>query len=188
MFSEERVAQMAAYLLSRDGGRMAYLKLIKLLYLSDRKSLDLFGDSISGDRFVAMKHGPVLSQTYDLVKNGGEDEDKGWNHWISGKENYEVALKRALISHDSLDELSEADIEVMDSIFTEFGNMNKYQIRDFTHDHCAEWQNPGQTSVAIPMSATFAALGKGAELSEQMHSKILEREQLDQILSAYKLG
>jgi hypothetical protein len=36
MFSEEKVAQMAAYLLLKRGGRMAYLKLMKLLYLSNR--------------------------------------------------------------------------------------------------------------------------------------------------------
>ncbi|MBR7244511.1 type II toxin-antitoxin system antitoxin SocA domain-containing protein, partial [Klebsiella pneumoniae] len=86
-----------------------------------------------------------------LVKNGGELES-GWNHWIRGAENYEVALKPMAVSVEDLDELSEADIEILDSIMAEFGHMSKYQIRDFTHDHCAEWQDPGCTSVAIPHS------------------------------------
>ncbi|TCW09237.1 uncharacterized protein DUF4065 [Raoultella sp. BIGb0138] len=185
MFSEEKVAQMAAYLLSKDGGRMAYLKLIKLLYLSDRQSMGVYGESISGDRFVAMKHGPVLSQTYDLVKNGGEDEN-GWNHWIRGAENYEIELKPMVVSVEDLDELSEADIEILDSIMAEFGHMSKYQIRDFTHDHCAEWQDPGCTSVAIPPSATFAALGKPSLTASALQDRLFEREQLDRALSVYK--
>lgn len=40
MFCEEKVAQMAAYLLQKRGGKMSYLKLMKLLYLSDRESMD----------------------------------------------------------------------------------------------------------------------------------------------------
>ncbi|QBR52714.1 Panacea domain-containing protein [Erwinia sp. QL-Z3] len=188
MFSEERVAQMAAYLLSRDGGRMAYLKLIKLLYLSDRKSLDEYGESISGDRFVAMKHGPVLSQTYDLLKNGGDKDGAGWNYWVAGKANYEVALNVAILNPEGLDELSDADIEVMDRIYDEFGSMGKYQIRDFTHEHCAEWQDPGNTSVAIPFSSTFSALGRTREVAEKLSGKIIDSEQLDCVLSRYKFG
>lgn len=185
MFSEEKVAQMAAYLLSKDSGRMAYLKLIKLLYLCDRQSMDTYGDSISGDRFVAMKHGPVLSQTYDLVKNGGEEES-GWNHWIRGSENYEVSLKPQKISIVDLDELSEADIEILDCVMAKFGHMSKYQIRDYTHDHCSEWQDPGCTSVAITPYATFTALGRTTDDATMLQERIFEREHLDWALSAYK--
>lgn len=188
MFSEEKVAQMAAYLLSKDGGRMAYLKLIKLLYLTDRKSLDLYGESMSGDKFVAMKHGPVLSQTYDLLKNGGEKEVKGWSKWICGKENYEVANKSMMVQADDLEELSESDIMIMDSVFGDYGHMNKYEIRDFTHDHCAEWQDPGSSSVPIPLAHTFMALGRDKDVAERMHEINIEREQLDMVLSRYKFG
>src|SRR5712691_464729 len=68
MFSERRVAQMAAYLLGREKGRMNYLKLIKLLYLADRESLKRHGHPISDDRYVSMDHGPVLSTTFNLIK------------------------------------------------------------------------------------------------------------------------
>ena len=90
------------------------------------------------------------------------------------------------VSVEDLDELSEADIEILDSIMAEFGHMSKYQIRDFTHDHCAEWQDPGCTSVAIPHSATFAALGKPPETASALQDRLFEREQLDRTLSVYK--
>jgi len=38
-FQHERATQAAARLLQRRGGRMSYMKLLKLLYLADRKAL-----------------------------------------------------------------------------------------------------------------------------------------------------
>jgi uncharacterized phage-associated protein len=61
MFSEQKVAQMAAFFLHEGRDCMPLLKLIKLLYLADRESLRLHGMPISGDLVVAMPHGPVLS-------------------------------------------------------------------------------------------------------------------------------
>lgn len=40
MFNEEKVAQMAAYLLKKHGGSMRFIKLMKLMYLSDRKAME----------------------------------------------------------------------------------------------------------------------------------------------------
>lgn len=67
MFNERKVAQMAAFLLGKGGDRMPHLKLMKLLYLSDREAMERYGFPISGDCIVAMPHGPVLSMTLNLM-------------------------------------------------------------------------------------------------------------------------
>lgn len=54
MFSEEKVAQMAAYLLLKRGGRMAYLKLMKLLYLANRQSMIRHGRMMGEDKLYSM--------------------------------------------------------------------------------------------------------------------------------------
>jgi uncharacterized phage-associated protein len=46
---------------------MSFLKLIKLMYLADRRALLEQGRSITFDRYVSMDHGAVLSQTYNLI-------------------------------------------------------------------------------------------------------------------------
>jgi hypothetical protein len=38
-FDEKKATEVAAFLLKMRGGKMSYLKLIKLLYLADRESL-----------------------------------------------------------------------------------------------------------------------------------------------------
>lgn len=157
MFSEQRAAQMAVYFLQKRGGRMSYLKLLKLLYLADREAMSKWGESISGDCFVSMPHGPVLSQTYDLIRGAGSPLDSGWDFWIKDEDNYEVSLRREVPNRDCLDELSDAEIEILDAIFARFGWMKRFEIRQYTHDHCAEWEDPHGSSFPISAEAVFRA-------------------------------
>ncbi|WP_249824470.1 Panacea domain-containing protein, partial [Escherichia coli] len=105
---------MAAYLLKKHGGSMRF---IKLMYLSDRKAMELYGFPISGDHYFSMNKGPVLSQTYSLVKDGSENEYSPWESWISDVADHKVEMWRTFSSVDELGELSPAEIESMDIIF-----------------------------------------------------------------------
>ena len=80
---------MAAYLLKKHGGSMRF---IKLMYLSDRKAMELYGFPISGDHYFSMNKGPVLSQTYSLVKDGSENEYSPWESWISDVADHKVEM------------------------------------------------------------------------------------------------
>jgi uncharacterized phage-associated protein len=178
MFSEQRVAEMAAYFLSRLGGRSNYLKLIKLLYLAEREAMAKWGDSMSGDNFVSMTHGPVLSQTYDLIKGA---IDRGpWDQLIKDEANYEVSLRRD-ISIDDLDELSRAEIAILQAVFEQYGHLGQYQLRDFTHYHCKEWEDPKGSSYPIPVDRIFIAMGKSANQVEQLVKRNAEQRELKKI-------
>ena len=50
MFDEKAAAHMAVYLLRKNGAPMSHLKLMKLMYLSERTSLQDYANTISGDR------------------------------------------------------------------------------------------------------------------------------------------
>jgi len=171
MFSEEKVAQMAAYLLSKDGGRMAYLKLMKLLYLSDRKSFEMFGNPISGDRYVSMDKGPVLARTYSLIIEGG-NPDQGWEKWIRSEKDHVVALRSHLEDIYDLEQLSQANIEAMDVVFEEYGHWDRFKLCDETHRICPEWQDPEGSSIPIPVNDIFRALGKSQDEAALLSQKI----------------
>lgn len=47
----------------------------KVLYHADKAHLARYGRPISGDRYIAMKHGPVPSATYDIFKTLRGDAD-----------------------------------------------------------------------------------------------------------------
>lgn len=64
VFDERKATQAACYLLSLNGGRMNYMKMIKLLYLSDREYITSYSNSITTDSYVSMDNGPVTSKRY----------------------------------------------------------------------------------------------------------------------------
>ncbi len=160
MFSQERVSQMAAFFLHLGGGKMAYIKILKLLYLADREAMGKWGESISGDEFVSMPYGPVLSQTYALIRDSGTSSEFGWDYWIQDDANYEISLKNKFTHNDELDELSEVELNILQAIFSKFGKMEKFELVDYTHYSCKEWEDPFGSSFPISPESIFRALGK----------------------------
>ncbi|PWC18100.1 Panacea domain-containing protein [Brenneria corticis] len=178
MFSENKTAQMAGYLLLKRGGRMAYIKLMKLLYLADREYMLTYGYSMTGDRAVSMDNGPVLSKTYDLLKSGSPQEESPWSEWIAGEKDYEVSIKkqvRGLDDDEAFDELSRADLRILDKVFSEFGGYKRFELCDLTHKMCAEWQNPHGSSVPISPKDIFMAGGKTEEEADALIERMRER-------------
>lgn len=183
MFNDRKVAQMAAFLLGKGGTRMAHLKLMKLLYLADREAMSQYGAPISGDRIVAMPHGPVLSMTLNLMDGDVESSPDGWDSLISDKENHELSLKRP-VTCDDLDELSQADIGVLETVWRQFGHMDKWTIRDYTHDHCPEWTDPNGSSLPISYESVFRALGRSKDVAAELSAHIEAERSLDKIFAS----
>lgn len=184
MFNERKAAQMAAFFLGQTPeGRMAHLKLMKLLYLSDREAVRAFGWTISGDRLVSMPHGPVLSQTLNLMDGDVESHPGGWEEWISDKENHELSL-RAPLNMVALDELAAAEVEVMQNVWNKFGGMGKWEIRDWTHQHCAEWKDPEGSSFPIAYDDLARAVGFDDSAAKQLAEQIQAEQEIDRLFAA----
>ena len=143
VFDEEKATQAASLLLGRHGGTMPYIKLIKLLYLADRNSLIETGSPITGDRFVAMPKGPVLSRVLDLIRESDPAADSLWHSCIV-RRGYDAAL----IGAPGRDRLAEYDEKLLDRLFESYGEENKWQLVDLTHE-LPEWTDPGETSCPI---------------------------------------
>ncbi len=163
MFTAHTVAQMAAFFTNAEtNSKIHVLKLVKLMYLADRESMHLYGHPISFDDFVAMRNGPVLSRTLYLI-NGAIDGEQGkiWDSWISNRTNHMVALQHKFKRND-LNRISKADLGVLKSIWKKFGKMDQWKLRDYTHEHCAEWNNPEEHGASVmPINPVdiFTALG-----------------------------
>lgn len=156
-FREDRATQAAARLLRLHRAQMPYLKLIKLLYLADRKALLELGRPISYDLFVSMPHGPVLSRTYDLIL-GEPEADSYWRRFISAPENYEVHL----LGEVPNDRLSPIEESILDAVFAEFGWMDKWALRNYTHS-LPEYHDPDGSSVPISIREILIGQGVGEE-------------------------
>lgn len=141
-FDERKATEAAARFLQLRGGKMHYLKLIKLLYLADRKSLIEFGYAITGDNYVSMDNGPVTSRIYNLLVD--EAEKPFWSRYISAPSDYQVVLQQSAPS----DCLSRAEERIIDEIFQEFGHRNRWDIVNYVHT-LPEWKDPCGSSIPI---------------------------------------
>lgn len=189
LFNERKASQVAAYFLYRSGPamQMPVLKLMKLLYLAERLSFERYCEPMIGDRLVSMPHGPVLSVTYNHMNGELDSIEGGWDSWISSRnQDHEVAIKNAdqLTSpEDDLLELSDSDLEILNETWKKFGHMTKYEIRDWTHKYCPEWQDPKGSM--IPM--TFGDLFQALEFSSRKSEKCIRHlEELKAINSAFE--
>lgn len=184
-FNERKAAQMAAFYLQKNGGRLPILKLMKLLYLADRLAMDWYERPISGDRMVAMPRGPVLSQTLDLMNGNRPCAQDGWPAWIADRESYEVGLQpaKAQTTADDLTALSDAEVEVLNHVWSDFGHMGKYDLVDYTHDRCAEWKDPNGSSRPISYEEVFMALGREAGHAEEAAQDLESHNSVDRIFA-----
>lgn len=175
MFNELKTAQMAAFFLKKERGcRTEYLKIIKLLYLSERLHLDRYHSPMTGDCLSSLDHGPVVSTTYNCIKKEKGQKGITWHEWIGEKNKYTISLKKDFNNIEELDELSEADLEIMSEVWDKFGWMSWTQIRDYTHDNCPEWKDPEGSSIPIEYRDVLKALGYGPDRIKNIEASIKE--------------
>ena len=177
-FNARKAAQVAAFFANKEGGRINVLKLTKLLYLADRACMDRYDRPILYDWLVSMDHGPVNSYTLNLIN--GLAQDDGWDDFVLDRAHHDVGAKNKRMTEEDFDELSEFEVSVLSGVWREFGRMTKYQIRDYTHKHCPEWENPRGTSLPIPYERVFKFLGK--KHSDELADQVEDARSIDQIL------
>lgn len=188
IFDEKKAAHAAAYFLFRSGGamEMSVLKLMKLLYLAERRSFELYGEPMIGDRLVSMPHGPVLSLTYNHMNGELESIAGGWDDWIGGRFNHMLGLcagRQIRAPEQDLLALSDVDLDILDEIWRDFGHMSAFEIRDYTHQHCPEWRDPKGSM--IPM--TFGDLFQALEFShERAQASLAQLEERGAVAEAFK--
>jgi len=183
-FNEAKTAQMAARILARCGSPMDILKLMKLLYLSDRQFYDSFGSSISGDRMVSMPHGPVLPTTLNVMNGAGTRAPGGWDSWVADRSGHRISLQRgAKPTRDDLDELSDVELQVIDAVCDRYAHMDTFRLRDYTHDYCEEWVDPRGSSFPIHYRKLFEALGKEQAEVEELAQAAEEDDRIDRLFS-----
>lgn len=177
-FDERKAADAAAFLIQLHGGKLNHMKLIKLLYVAERTSLDRFGRPIVGDRYVSMKWGPVVSKIYDLIK--GEDEFPAWSVLIEKSSPTTVALR----AKPDLGSLSDADIEILTEVAELYRKIDQFKLSDMTHEEFAEWRNPGNSSREIPVERILEVLGKSPEEIERVKRSAEEKRHFDKLFGA----
>lgn len=154
-FDEAKATQIAGYFLQLRGGRMHYIKLIKLMYLTDREALLRWGSPVSTDRHVSMNNGPVLSNVLNLITD--DRPKQAWSQFISPPlGDYEVEL----IKPTPTALLSRAEEGLMREIFEEYGHRNRWDLIDNVMHNLPEWRYPNGSSLPIHLRDILEGAGE----------------------------
>ena len=177
----ETLYQAVGYLIEKHGGRLNYMKLIKLLYIADREMINQVGYPITGDSYCSMKNGPVLSRLYDLIRGKGCGSDQiAWNRIFKTIEEYD--LTRSDDGVLELGDLTPREISILGCVSDKFRDHTQFELCDHLHDKQlfpeVEWEESGNTSRQLPIDSIRHALGfSDAEIAEiHADDELLEKE------------
>lgn len=143
-FDPQKALQAMAYVVSRLG-TVEKVKLMKLLYIADRDHFLKTGVPITGDRLVAMPHGPLPSACLAMLDGTRAGQLDAFE--VLHLDDVTVSLKRPVAT----DRLSSSEIEELDRVVAEHGKTRAWQLVDKTHQF-PEYQQTyiDGTSTTIP--------------------------------------
>ena len=128
---DEKTAVEAILYIAKNSSEPTFHRIAKLLYFADRLHLERYGRFICGDDYVAMKHGPVPSEVYDILKTlraaPARLESAGA---FTVKGGYTVTPLR----DPNLEWLSDSDIECLDQSIKENDSLSFGVLTQKSHD------------------------------------------------------
>ena len=170
---------LVKYMLSKFPDGVEYVKLMKLLFLAEIRSLRTCGESIFGDdeRYIAMQYGPVLSNIKNLIEADAgylSEEvintiEENWNVPPSSRPFTIMKIKNTT----DMQYVSDFDKACMDAVFETYGAKSAQKLIDITHEF-SEWKkyekalaDPTMPS-AYPISKeAFLEINDGPEMGDE---------------------
>lgn len=175
-FDARRAAEAASRFTELAGGTIELVRLVKLLYLAERRSIENFRHPMFGDRYMSMEHGPVVSHAYNLLKDdpvAKSAESAGdvrlWERHFD-RVGYMVRLQEKLAPAA----LSRADLKLIEQLHADWLPIGTWDMVEKLHRDLAEWSDPGKTSTPIAVETLCAVLGlqdrEVQDLAEQVRA------------------
>jgi len=129
----------ALYYILHKIGEADKVKLIKLIYLSDKYHLIRYGRTITNDDYYAMEYGPVGTTLKDVLSFDrfylSNQEHEYLSKLIEKTGEYTFRARDVDIPFDML---SESDREALDFVIERFGYMDSWKLSNYTHQY-QEW-------------------------------------------------
>jgi uncharacterized phage-associated protein len=176
-FNPAKATEVACRFIEKEGQTINIMKLVKLVYLLDRLSIQRRGIPVVGGDYFSMRNGPVTSELLDLINAGAlwGVATGDWARLISDRQNHEVSL----IEKPSYQHLAEAELTLLDEIYREHGAKDQWQLRDWCHEHCAEWMPLEFGHARIRVERLAEAVGRTEDQIRQLAEGAAELNLLD---------
>ncbi len=159
-FDIRKTIAAVAFLMDREGGQLDMFLGLKMLYLADKEALIRWGKTITGDSFVSMPKGPVLSIVYNLFKKDGPPEyQREWDASFTERVNHSIRLLKPV----EVEILSEREMERLEEARNQIHKFAPWDVADWLHDTCPEWKDPQGSSIPIDPDVILKNAGRTEE-------------------------
>jgi len=176
-FDEIKTTEAAAILLQMSAGKMKYIRLLKLLYLADRKALELWERPITYDNYASMKKGQILSTTYDLIKGTKHSKSGAWEEFLASPvKKYWIELKGKM---PRISKLSAAEVKLLRSIYQECLKLDDWELAELTKG--PEYTPTKKKSIPTPIEKLLEALNYQEKDIERITSDLEDYAHLQRI-------
>jgi uncharacterized phage-associated protein len=145
----------------------------KVLYFADQKHLEKYGRFICGNSYSAMKHGPVPSEIYDLVKLVRGDLSPIFHPAPEISEQvlhaFKIVDKHNIkkLREPNTDFLSASDMECLNYSATEYGSLSFEELTNLSHDQA--WESADENDI-IDVEDIIKTFDNSEELLEHLQN------------------
>ena len=169
-FDKEKAICSILFICQELGGTWDKYSILKILYFAEKRHISTYGRTITGDKIVALKYGPVPSSSYDIIKDFNLYKD----YFEITDESLNNIRAKVL---PNMDVFSESDIECLKLAISENIDLPFGKLKDKSHDEAYDWTiaNLGEKS-AIPYEKI--ALSGGASNDMIDYIRIISENQL----------
>jgi uncharacterized phage-associated protein len=165
-FRSRKAAQLCALFALKSQGVVEKLKLIKLIYFSERRVLAEHHRPMLFDELFSLPHGPICSSTLNGID--GAIHGHIWDDFVARNGNNIVAMKK--FTRDDFDEVSDEELDAVEEVWRELGHMTASQLRNYSHNNCAEYT---ETTGRVPIAYREVLEALGVPEAE---AEIVERD------------
>lgn len=130
-FNYKKAVQALNFFAEKEGNKINYMKALKLIWLADRLHVNKFSRTITGDKYFAMKNGPVASCTYDIILKSEFANEK----WLEYSDSYIVKIGYDIESQGKFDEdeFSDSDLNILEAIYDRLGHSTEKVLSNESH-------------------------------------------------------
>ena len=147
-FDAEKITEAAALFIQLDGGRIEVLKLMKLIYLSEREGFRKRGVPIYGGRYYSLPHGPIISEGLALIDGQGMQNDQAvWDRSISSRDGNWLSL----VGDGETGSLSVSEIKMIKGVHAEHGEKSAWELRNWCHENLPEYEEIEKGRIPITL-------------------------------------
>jgi hypothetical protein len=179
-FDLEKTVEATAFLLKLHGEPINSFDLLKMLYMADRIALQTMDQPITGDQYISMDCGPVLSTVYHLIQDKPLDGIWPiWTKFIAPYDDQHIYL----VDDPGVGNLCDEEEGILKNVHDRFAQLDLYHRLEWCRDF-PEWQKSHELSNSfIPVEAILKSIGKTDHEINSIRQEALREAYLDEVLN-----